>query len=204
MIMSTQTQTQIQAQTQSPRETTTQWTLDPTHSLVGFSAKHMVITTVRGRFNEVKGTLELDRENPARSRVSVEIPTATIDTGVKQRDDHLRGGDFLEVEKYPAITFVSRRVEGDALREGGKLEVIGDLTIKGVTREVKLDVEFEGIGKDPWGGERAGFRARTKIDRRDFGLTWNQALEAGGLLVSNEIGIELEVQAKADAVAKAA
>lgn len=173
----------------------TSWTIDPAHTLVGFSAKHMMFTTVRGKFNEVKGTIALDAANPDRSRVEVEIPAASIDTGVEQRDAHLRSADFLDVEEYPTITFRSRRVEGAVAEAGDRFKVYGDLTIRGTTREVVLEATYEGKGKDPWGGERAGFSAATKIDRRDFGLIWNQALEAGGVLVGNEIRIEIEVQA---------
>ena len=171
------------------------WTLDPAHTLVGFSAKHMMFTTVRGKFNEVKGTVTVDADHPDRSSVEVEVPAASLDTGVEQRDNHLRSADFLEVEKHPAITFRSRRVEGAAQREGERFKVVGDLSIRGTTREVVLDAVYEGEGKDPWGGTRAGFSATTKIDRRDFGLTWNQVLETGGILVGNEIRIEIEVQA---------
>ncbi|HET9982746.1 MAG TPA: YceI family protein [Longimicrobiales bacterium] len=173
----------------------TTWTIDPTHTLVGFSAKHMMFTTVRGKFNEVKGTIVVDGANPDRSRVEVEIPAASIDTGVEQRDGHLRSADFLDVEHYPLVTFRSRRVEGAAVEAGDRFKVYGDLTIHGTTREVVLEATYEGKGKDPWGGERAGFSATAKIDRRDFGLVWNQALEAGGVLVGNEIRIEIEAQA---------
>ncbi len=171
------------------------WTLDPAHTLVGFSAKHMMFTTVRGKFNDVKGTITVDADHPDRSAVEVEIPVSSLNTGVEQRDNHLRSGDFLEAENYPTITFRSRRIEGASNREGEHFEVAGDLTIRGSTREVVLDAVYEGEGKDPWGGTRAGFSATTKIDRRDFGLTWNQALETGGILVGNELKIEIEVQA---------
>ena len=186
-------------QTQSTTPLTGSWTFDPTHSLVEFSAKHMMITTVKGRFAEVTGTLVLDEESPDRSRVEVEIPVASIDTRVEQRDAHLRSADFLDADSHPLITFRSRRVEGAALREGARFRAVGDLTIRGTTREVVLDAVYEGRGRDPWGGERVSFSAETRIDRRDFGLTWNQALETGGILVGNEIRISLEVQAvKAD------
>jgi polyisoprenoid-binding protein YceI len=174
---------------------TSTWKLDPAHTLVGFSAKHMMFTTVRGKFNELIGTIQVDAERPDRSSVEVEIPTATIDTGVERRDDHLRSGDFLDVEHYPTISFRSRRVEGATHEAGKRFKVVGDLTIRGETRAVTLDATYEGEGKDPWGGTRAGFSASTTIDRRDFGLTWNQALETGGVLVGNEIRIEIEVQA---------
>lgn len=171
------------------------WTLDPTHSLVEFSAKHMMITTVKGRFADVSGTIVADETNPDRSSVEVEIDVASITTNVDQRDGHLRSADFLDVENHPTITFRSKRVEGAIAEAGDEFRVIGDLTIRGTTHEVVLDATFAGQGKDPWGGERASFSAETKIDRRDFGLTWNQALEAGGILVSNQIKLSLEVQA---------
>jgi polyisoprenoid-binding protein YceI len=171
------------------------WQIDPNHSLAEFSAKHMMITTVKGRFGKVSGTITVDERNPDRSRVEAEIEAGSIDTRADQRDQHLRSGDFLDVEHYPSITFRSRRVEGTSKNPGDEFRVIGDLTIRGTTREVRLDAVYEGTGKDPWGGERVSFSAKTKIDRRDFGLTWNQALEAGGVLVGNEIKISIEVQA---------
>jgi polyisoprenoid-binding protein YceI len=171
------------------------WQIDPAHTNVEFSTKHMMITTVRGRFSGVSGKIELDEANPGRSSVEVEIDVASIDTGVADRDAHLRSADFFEVEKYPKMTFRSKRIEGSYASEGDSFKVVGDLTIRDVTREVVLDAVFEGKGKDPWGGERIGFSASTRIDRRDFGLTWNQALETGGVLVSHEVRISLEVQA---------
>ncbi|MEA2604406.1 MAG: hypothetical protein QOF89_5398 [Acidobacteriota bacterium] len=174
---------------------TTTWQIDPAHSSVELAVKHMMFTTVRGRFKDVKGTIEVDEQNPDRSSVNAEIRTASIDTGVADRDTHLRSPDFLDVESYPTITFRSTRVEGAMDREGDRFRVVGDLTIHGTTREVTLDCVYEGRGKDPWGGERAGARATTKIDRRDWGLTWNQALEAGGILVGHDVRIEVEVQA---------
>lgn len=173
----------------------TTWTLDPAHSLVEFSAKHMMITTVKGRFADVSGTILADEAHPDRSSVEVEIDAASIDTRVEQRDGHLRSADFLDVENHPAITFRSTRVEGAYARPGDTFRVVGELTIRGTTREVVLDATYEGRGTDPWGGERASFSAETKIDRRDFGLTWNQALETGGLLVANQVRLSLEVQA---------
>lgn len=173
----------------------TTWTLDPTHSLVEFSAKHMMITTVKGRFAEVQGTIEVDEANPDRSVVEVEIGAGSLDTRTEQRDQHLRSADFLDVENHPTITFRSKRVEGAYAEPGDSFRVVGDLTIRGITREVVLDATFEGTGKDPWGGERASFSAEAKLDRRDFGLAWNQALETGGILVSNQVKLSLEVQA---------
>ncbi|MBW8878315.1 MAG: YceI family protein [Acidobacteria bacterium] len=171
------------------------WQLDPAHSSIQFAVKHMMFTTVRGRFKDVKGTIEVDEQNPDRSSVHVEINAASIDTGVADRDTHLRSADFLDVEHYPTITFRSKRFEGALAKEGDEFRVIGDLTIHGTAKEVTLDCTFEGRGKDPWGGERAGARATTRIDRRDWGLEWNQALEAGGILIGHDVRIEIEVQA---------
>jgi polyisoprenoid-binding protein YceI len=180
--------------TATPQTTTanrTAWKIDPAHTLVEFSAKHMMITTVKGRFTDVEGTIYTDEQNPTKSSVETTIKAASLDTRTDQRDTHLRSGDFLDVEKFPTITFKSTRVEGDKDR----FELTGDLTIRGATRPITLDVSFEGRSKDPWGGERAGFTATGKIDRRDFGLTWNVALETGGILVGHDIKIEIDVQA---------
>lgn len=174
--------------------TTTTWQLDAAHSSVEFAVKHMMFTTVRGRFKDVKGTIALDGENPQRSVVEVEIATASIDTGSADRDAHLRSADFLDVEAHPAITFRSSRVDGAMENEGDEFRVTGELSIRGVKREVTLAGSYEGAGKDPWGGTRAGARAAVKIDRRDWGLVWNQALETGGILVANDVKIELEIQ----------
>jgi polyisoprenoid-binding protein YceI len=169
----------------------TQWKLDATHTSVEFSAKHLMITTVKGRIADVEGTIEIDEKNPRNSSVEAVLKAASIDSRTTQRDDHLRSGDFLNVEKFPEIRFRSTKIEGG--REEFKLT--GDLTIRDVTKPITLDVTFEGETKDPWGGERAGFSAKGKIDRRDFGLTWNQVLEAGGVAVGNEIKINVEVEA---------
>ena len=172
--------------------TRTLWNIDPAHTEVGFSVKHLMISTVRGRFADVRGTITLDETDLASSSVEAEIATASIDTRQEQRDVHLRSPDFFEVERFPTITFRSRSVQP---AKGDRLRVTGELTIRGVTREVELEVTDEGRGKDPWGGDRLAFSATTTIDRRDFGLTWNQALETGGVLVSNEIKISIDVQA---------
>jgi polyisoprenoid-binding protein YceI len=174
---------------------TTTWTIDPAHSSVEFAVKHMMFTTVRGRFKDFKGTIVVDEENPDRSTVEVEIAAATIDTGVADRDGHLRSADFLDVENHPTLVFRSKRVDGAMKDEGDSFRVTGDLTIRGTTFEVTLDSVYEGTGKDPWGGTRAGARANTRIDRRDWGLQWNQALETGGILVANEVRLEIEIQA---------
>jgi polyisoprenoid-binding protein YceI len=173
----------------------TTWKIDPAHTAVEFAVKHMMFTTVRGRFKDVKGTIQADEANPSASSVTVEIAAASLDTGVADRDTHLRSADFLDVEKHPTLTFRSTRVEGATKKEGDRFKVVGDLTIRGTTIEVTLDCTYEGTGKDPWGGTRSGARATTKIDRRDWGLKWNQALETGGILVANEVRIEVELQA---------
>lgn len=173
---------------------TTLWKIDPAHTQIEFGVKHMMFTTVRGQFADFGGQIELDVEDPAASSVTVSIDAASIDTGVADRDNHLRSGDFFDVERYPEITFASKAVSGP-IQEGGDFQVVGDLTLHGVTREVTLAARFDGTGTDPWGGRRAGFTASTEIDRRDFGLTWNQALETGGVLVGQSVGITLQVQA---------
>jgi polyisoprenoid-binding protein YceI len=172
----------------------TVWQLDPAHSSVEFSVKHMMMTTVRGRFKEMRGTLEADEEHPEGCCVDVEILTASIDTGVPDRDAHLRSADFLDVDHYPTITFHSTTAEGDFAGEGDRFRVIGDLTIRDTTMPVTLDCVYQGRGKDPWGKERAGFSASTQIDRREWGLMWNQAIETGGVLVANAVRVEIEVQ----------
>ena len=167
------------------------WDIDPTHSGVHFSVRHMVVAKVRGRFTAFGGTIAFDESAPERSSVDVRIETASVDTGVPQRDGHLRSPDFFDVENFPAITFQSRRVEKTA--EG--FRVTGELTVRDTTRQVVLPVEYAGRTRDPWGGERAGFSARLTIDRKDFGLTWNQLLETGGVAVGDKVEIELEVEA---------
>lgn len=173
-----------------PTEQTT-WTIDPAHSSVEFAVRHLMITTVRGRFTGVKGTVTVDEADPAKSAVEVVIDAASIDTREPQRDTHLRSADFFDVEKFPTLTFRSTKVDGGL---GEPFTLAGDLTIHGVTRPVVLDVEPEGRIKDAWGGLRSGFTATTKIKRSEFGLTWNQLLEAGGVTVSDEVKISLDVQ----------
>lgn len=167
------------------------WKLDPMHTLVEFSAKHLMISTVKGRIADVEGTIYADENNPENSSVDVTLKAASIDSRTEQRDNHLRSADFLDVVNFPAITFKSTRIEGD--RNAFKLT--GDLTIRGVTKPITLDATFEGQTKDPWGGERIGFSAKGKLDRREFGLTWNLLLETGGITVGNEIKINIEVEA---------
>lgn len=181
--------TDIQTQRQ------TKWNIDSAHSQAEFTVKHMMITKVRGRFSDLEGGIVLDEENPGESRVEVKIDAASIDTREEDRDEHLRSEEFLDAENHPQLTFRSTRVEGLELEEGAEFTIIGDLTIRGTTKEVELDATFEGRGQDPWGNQRVAFSADTSIDRREFGLTWNQALETGGVLVGHKVNIHLEAQA---------
>ena len=169
----------------------TTWTIDPTHSSVEFSVRHLMISTVKGRFADVQGTVVLDEANPAASSADITIQVASIDTREPQRDAHLKSADFFDVEQYPTLTFRSTGVRNQT-KDG--LTLLGDLSLHGVTREVALDVTREGRVRDPWGNERAGYSATTKIKRSDFGLTWNQLLETGGLAVSDDVKISLDVQ----------
>ncbi len=182
---------------------TTTWQIDATHSAIEFAVKHMMFTTVRGRFKDVKGTIEVDEQNPDRTVVNVEIAAASIDTGSADRDAHLRSADFLDVDNHPTITFRSTRVDGAMKHAGDKFLLAGELTIRGTAIPVTLEAQYEGTGLDPWGGTRSGGRATARIDRRDWGLKWNQALETGGILVANEVRIEIEVQAVKAAAAAA-
>ena len=175
--------------TQTAASTT--WKIDPVHSHIEFSVRHLMITTVKGRFTGVDGTVSIDDADPSASAVDVRIDASTIDTREPQRDAHLRSADFLDAEKFPRLTFKSTRVSE---RRGDQFSVTGNLTIRGVTREVVLKVTDEGRGKDPWGGERAGFSATTRINRKDYGLNWNQTLETGGVLVGDEVTIRIELQ----------
>ena len=167
------------------------WQLDPAHSNVEFAVKHLMIATVRGRFGNVSGSVQVDESNPLSAKVDVTIDPASIDTRQEQRDAHLRSPDFFEVAQYPNIRFVGKRLEGDPADE---FRIIGDLTIRGVTKEIAVNVTNEGQGIDPWGNLRAGFSASAKIDRREFGLTWNQALETGGVVVANEIKVSVDAE----------
>ena len=169
----------------------TQWNIDPVHSSVSFSIKHMMIANVHGGFEKLNGSLVYDAQTPADSKVDVTIEAASITTREPQRDAHLKSADFFDVEKYPTLTFKSKRVDGS----GDDLKVTGDLTIHGVTKEVVLEVEGPtGEMKDPYGNLKIGASATTKIKRKDFGLTWNAALETGGLLVGDDVNITLEIQ----------
>ena len=167
------------------------WHIDPHHSLAEFSVRHMMLSRVRGRFTGVSGTIVDGADAPQYSSVKAEIDVTTLITGDPQRDEHLRSADFFDVASYPSITFTSRGVSGS--RE--HFQVSGDLTIRGQTREVTLDVAFNGIGTNPLGQSVAGFTVETEINRKDFGLNWNMALEAGGVLVGDHAKIEIEVEA---------
>lgn len=171
------------------------WKIDPAHTSVEFAVKHMMMTTVRGRFKELSGTISIDELNPDHSYVDVEIEAASVDTGAPDRDAHLRSPDFFDVEHYPKIRFRSKRIEGAHQTEGDRFKVVGDLTIRDTTLELTLNAGFDGEGKDPWGQQRAGFMAEGDLDRRDWGLRWNQAIETGGILVANRVHLQLEVQA---------
>jgi polyisoprenoid-binding protein YceI len=170
---------------------TNRWDIDVGHSAVHFWVRHMVISKVHGRFARWSGSIELDEKDLTRSSVEVRIDAASIDTQVADRDAHLKSADFLDVAKYPELTFRSRRIE----RKGEGYRVVGDLSLHGVVREVALEAEFAGTGKDPWGNERAGFSAKASLDRREFGLVWNAALETGGVLVGEKVEIAIELEA---------
>ena len=168
------------------------WQIDPAHTLIEFAARHMMVSTVKGRFTGITGRISIDEANPADSEVEAEIDVKSVITGVDQRDQHLLSKDFFEVDTYPTITFKSTRIE---LQGSERAKVHGDLTLHGTTKEVVLDAELTGFGKNPWGKEVAGFEARTTINRKDFGLGFHVALETGGVLVSDNIRIEISVEA---------
>lgn len=170
---------------------TTTWTVDASHTNAEFAVKHLMISTVRGRFADVSGTVTTAGEDLATARVDVSLAVASIDTRNEQRDGHLKSADFFNAEQYPTITFRSNRVERVS---GESFRLVGDLTIRGVTREVALDVTAEGSTRDPWGGERLGFSAVARVNRKDFGLEWNMALETGGVVVGDEVRLSLDVE----------
>jgi polyisoprenoid-binding protein YceI len=181
--------------------TTNNWNIDATHSGINFSIRHMVVSKVRGRFAKYIGSVNTDDGDLTQSVIEATIDASSIDTGTPQRDAHLRSPDFFDVVKFPELRFRSKGIEK---LEDARYRVIGELTIRDVTREVSLDVEYGGRAKDPWGNERIGFVATTALDRKDFGLGWNQLLEAGGVLCGDRVDIELEVQAVNAAAARAA
>ena len=181
--------------------TTNNWNIDAAHSGINFSIRHMVVSKVRGRFAKYSGAIALEDGDITRSVVQATIDAASIDTGTAQRDAHLRSGDFFDVEKFPELRFQSTRIEKI---DDTRYRVAGALTLRDVTREVSLDVQYGGRAKDPWGNERVAFVAKTSFDRKDFGLGWNQVLEAGGVLVGERVDIELDVQAVKAAAERAA
>jgi polyisoprenoid-binding protein YceI len=167
------------------------WHIDPSHTAVAFAVKHLMISTVRGRFADFTAELDLDERTPANSKLVASLDVASIDTRSEQRDAHLRSADFFDVASHPKITFTSKRIDGDT---AGDFRLVGDLTIRGVTREVVLNANFDGNAKDPWGNERKAFSAKTSVNREDFGLVYNQVLETGGVLVGTDIKIEIEAE----------
>ncbi len=167
------------------------YVLDPFHTRIGFIARHLMVTKVRGNFTEFDGSITI-AENPAESTAQASMKALSIETGAPDRDTHLRSGDFLEAEKYPELTFANARV---VAQKGSKFTVLGDLTIKGVTKQVELSVELDGVVTDPYGNEKLAVTASTEINREDFGMTWNAALDTGGVLVSQKVVIEIEAQA---------
>jgi polyisoprenoid-binding protein YceI len=167
------------------------WQIDSSHSNINFSARHMMISKVRGSFETFSGTVDFDEENPTNTSVNIEVDLASVNTRDEQRDGHLKSPDFFDVENYPTMKFISTRVEQIDANNG---RLYGQLTIKGVNKEVALDVEYAGIAQSPWGTVSAGFSASGSINRKEWGLSWNQALETGGVLVGEKINIEIELE----------
>lgn len=167
------------------------WTIDTAHSEINFSARHMMISTVRGQFEKFSGSVDFNENDPSRSEVEVQIDASSINTREPQRDGHLKSPDFLDVEKYPYITFKSNKIE---VKDDEHALITGDLTIRDITRKVVLETHFAGLAKSPYGTTNAGFSASTRINRKDWGLVWNVALETGGVLVSDEIKIDIDLE----------
>lgn len=169
----------------------TVWAIDPTHSSIDFSVKHMMIANVKGSFHKFDAKVEADPEDLTAAKIEFEIDVNSIDTRNSDRDAHLRSADFFETEKYPSIRFVARSITS---KGGGEYDVTGDVTIRDVTRTETFEVTFEGAGKDPWGNEKVGFSAKGKVKRSDYGLTYNAVLEAGGVLIGDDIKISLDIE----------
>ncbi|MCB0894734.1 MAG: YceI family protein [Nocardioides sp.] len=182
---------QFDAPTAAVEDISGDYTIDPTHTRIGFSTRHAMVTTVRGQFTEFSGTAHVDAADPAASRVELAIQTASIDTGVADRDAHLRSADFFNADENKEIRFVSTQVE----RDGDDWVITGDLTINGVTKAVTVPFELTGSAQDPFGNVRIGFEGGTAISRKDWGVTWNAALETGGVLVSDKVKLEFDVSA---------
>lgn len=170
----------------------TKWALDPTHSQIEFTVRHMMFAKVKGAFNSFRAEIEADPEDLTTADVTFTIDASSVDTNNEDRDNHLRSADFFDVENYPNLVFVAKKI---AKTGDGVYDVTGDMTIRGVTREETFKVTYNGSGKDPWGNVKAGFSAEGSINRKDYGLTWNAALETGGVLVGDEIKIAMEIQA---------
>lgn len=177
------------------------WKIDPAHSEVNFVVRHMMISNVRGRFESFTGIVEFDPEKPANATVEVQIEAASINTREEKRDNHLRSADFFDSDNHPHLTFKSKHIE---VLDDHSGRIIGDLTMRGLTREVVLDTEFNGMSQSPWGFTSAGFSATTSINRKDWGLTWNMALETGGFLVGDEITIHIELEVIEEKIAEPA
>ncbi|MDP1710920.1 MAG: YceI family protein [Candidatus Nanopelagicaceae bacterium] len=178
--------------TQTTQSLTGTYSIDASHSQIGFTARHAMVTKVRGAFNEFEGSGYFDAENPTNSHLKVTIKAASIDTRSADRDAHLKGNDFFSMDEFPEITFAStafNKVDDDSYK------LTGDLTIKGITKSVTVDFEFTGTAVDPWGNTRIGFEGKTTINRKDWGVNWNAALEAGGVLVSEKVNLEFEISA---------
>lgn len=167
------------------------WQIDSAHTSAQFAVRHLMIATVKGTFGDITGSVSFDPDRGGDVAVDVQIPVATVNTRAEQRDAHLRSADFFDAEKHPMMTFKGKRVDGNV---AAKFRLIGDLTIRGITREIVLDVTNEGSGRDPWGNERIGFTATGKLNRLDYGLKWNVALEAGGVTVGDEVRITIDVE----------
>ncbi|MFC6154555.1 YceI family protein [Nocardioides yefusunii] len=179
------------APTQAVTDISGSYALDASHTRLGFSARHAMVTTVRGQFGDFEGTAEVNTASPANSRVNLTIQTASVDTGSADRDAHLVSADFFDAAAFPTITFASTQVEAD----GDEWTITGDLTIKGITQQVSIPFELTGSAQDPFGNTRIGFEGQTSINRKDFGLTWNAALETGGVLVSEKIKLDFDISA---------
>ena len=186
---------------QTPQAAATTWRIDASHSEVGFAVRHLMISTVKGRFSGVQGAVTANGDDFASARIEATIDAGTIDTREPQRDAHLRSADFFDVDQFPSLGYVSRRVESHG---HGRYTLVGDLSIRGVTREVVLEVIAEGTGRDPWGNERAGFSAKGVVNRRDFGLTYNQVLETGGVIIGEEVKLSIDLELIKQVAAKAA
>ena len=182
---------QFDAPTAAVEDISGDYTIDPTHTRIGFSTRHAMVTTVRGQFTDFAGTAHVDAANPAASKVELTIQTGSVDTGVADRDGHLRSADFFDADNNKEITFVSTQVE----RDGDDWVITGDLTIKGVTKPITIPFESNGSARDPFGNLRIGFEGGTSINRKDWGLTWNAALETGGVLVSEKIKLDFDISA---------